>query len=142
MNRLPLALLFATVFSLPAAPAGTPEGRKVCPALPKVPCRADRDVVACAVSPAPEARYPSVSAFCSSCHEAAPASKGAHSSHPVLVPYPEKGDGLVPAASLDPRVRLDRGKITCLTCHSGASGKAYLTLAGQGSPLCTACHRK
>jgi hypothetical protein len=61
--------------------------------------------------------------------------------HPVDIPYPATSSGLIPTAQLDPRLRLEGGRITCLTCHpQGESGTLAISMSG--SRLCLSCHLK
>lgn len=73
--------------------------------------------------------------------------------HPIGSSYEalsSRNRGLVPAASLDPALRLSGGKMGCLTCHvpyaaaghETADADPMLVIENTGSSLCVACHRK
>ena len=112
-----------------------------CPSLPK------------------ESRFPSITAYCLTCHAGkipdrgfshaagapAPGSGPAEAarSHPVDRKYPEDRAGdFRPRASLDGRLTLTTdGKISCLTCHGGREAASrHLSILDTGSALCVACH--
>jgi predicted CXXCH cytochrome family protein len=56
--------------------------------------------------------------------------------------YPEHGAGLVPRDRLDPRLRLEGGRVGCLTCHGDPESPAALSISNYGSALCLSCHEK
>ena len=63
--------------------------------------------------------------------------------HPVDVPYPTWNDHFRPAASLDPRLVLSDGCVSCVTCHGGADpAKKRLSVPNDRSALCLCCHLK
>ncbi len=153
MKRGPvLASLLLPLGLLAAAPPSP------CPALPDVPCRpaekeakAAREVSCTPPGGAAAARsFADESAFCLSCHEkdrergGKGHGKSGPSSHPVGTPYPPPGlEGYRPAGSLDARVRLDGGTISCRTCHGGSeAARLHLSIPSPANGLCTACHLK
>lgn len=97
---------------------------------------------------------------CLSCHDGMLASDVAHSgsvgvasdNHPVGIAYGNtlRGTGatryksdmpVIPATSLDPRLRLFNGQVGCGSCHSPYSGeKQYLAISNDRSRLCLSCH--
>lgn len=91
---------------------------------------------------------------CLACHDGtvAPATAhdpaGAHRGsglHPVEIDYDRAamraGTSLLPRGALAPALVLPGGKLTCTTCHDGASRlPARTALPMSGSRLCLACH--
>lgn len=68
-------------------------------------------------------------------------------SHPVDLDYEtarlSKASTLVPAALLPAAIALDEGKVTCTSCHDGASQEPKRTsLSMDRSALCQACHAR
>lgn len=68
-------------------------------------------------------------------------------SHPVDLDYEavrlSKASTLVPAALLPAAIALDDGKVTCTSCHDGASAEPHRTsLTMERSALCQACHAR
>lgn len=92
--------------------------------------------------------YAGVDSYCLSCHggEAAPPRLCAGVKpipHSSPVAYPSGRSGFRPASSLDRRLRLRGGKVTCETCHAGRDATdSYLSITTAGSALCLACHVK
>ena len=92
--------------------------------------------------------YAGVDSYCLSCHDgkAAPArlcSGVKPIPHSSTVAYPPERSGFRPASSLDGRLRLRAGKVTCETCHAGRdTADSYLSITAAGSALCLACHVK
>ncbi len=103
--------------------------------------------------------YKKSSAYCLSCHDGMIASDSSVSgpiefsisrrpignSHPVDINYKEsylnKSFKLESPFQLDPKIKLDNGKISCLTCHDENSDKKhYLVVDNRGSKLCFSCH--
>jgi predicted CXXCH cytochrome family protein len=102
------------------------------------------------------------SRLCLSCHDGMIASDivggmstgaGAESgNHPVGIPYGNtpRGSGkftfqsdmpVVPAETLDQRIRLFEGQVGCGSCHSPySSHRKYVVLSNDGSRLCLSCH--
>jgi hypothetical protein len=87
---------------------------------------------------------------CVACHDGSsgvpvtigPAGAG-HGDHPVEVDYgwtaSRSPKRYVPLARLPAEIRLVDGKVTCTTCHDGASPhRGRVALGGRG--LCQACH--
>ncbi len=63
--------------------------------------------------------------------------------HPIGVEQRPRGagDNLVPAHTLDPRIRLFDGRVGCGSCHNPYSGhEAMLVMSNQASALCLTCH--
>lgn len=66
--------------------------------------------------------------------------------HPIDMAYPasgrtRRGQVLVGAGLLDRRLRLDRGQVTCGTCHSLYSTQpSLLVMSNHSSQLCLSCH--
>ncbi len=104
---------------------------------------------------------------CIACHEsnlnAQIVFHGERSDHPIGLDYlklTRNNASLVPASQLNPALRLEHGRIGCLTCHvsydkknhlltakkraslSSEDADPMLTLDNKGSGLCMACHRK
>lgn len=77
------------------------------------------------------------------------ATPAAHAkNHPLGIPYVDRWSqwgqpsNLVPAAALDPRVRLFDNTIGCGSCHSPYSPHAkLLVMPNANSALCQSCHR-
>jgi predicted CXXCH cytochrome family protein len=110
---------------------------------------------------APTSGLDAISRTCLTCHDGSSASDvgiqggglGKHSNgHPVGIRYamskvdrlgrPEGDMRLVPASSLDPRLRLVEGNVGCTTCHSPYSPhKDQLVFPNFRSALCYGCHR-
>ena len=92
--------------------------------------------------------YAGVDSYCLSCHDgkAAPARLCAGVKpipHSSTVAYPPERSGFRPASSLDGRLRLRAGRVTCETCHAGRdAANSYLSITVTGSALCLACHVK
>jgi len=68
-----------------------------------------------------------------------------HSSHPVDVDYQlaaMKKPGLLhPSGGLPENLLLPHGKVTCVTCHDGASReKNHVSVSMSRSRLCSSCH--
>jgi len=68
-----------------------------------------------------------------------------HTSHPVDVDYrlaaTRKPGMLHPAAALPENLMLPSGKVTCVTCHDGASReKNHVSVSMSRSRLCGSCH--
>lgn len=66
-------------------------------------------------------------------------------SHPVGIDYDaafaRSGGKLRSSSSLPPSVRLEDGRVGCLSCHNAASPlPSRLALPKEGSMLCYACH--
>lgn len=89
---------------------------------------------------------------CLSCHDGSAGTRagffgsgapGFGANHPVEVDYraaaARAADRYVPAARLPPLVPLVNGKVTCTTCHDGASPFAKHVIDPER--LCFACHR-
>lgn len=71
------------------------------------------------------------------------ATRDARLDHPVDVPYGEasaRARNLAPLAQLPSDVVLVDGKISCTTCHDGASTRPG-RVAADLVTLCTSCHR-
>ncbi len=87
-------------------------------------------------------RAAAASATCLACHDGS-AARGLGESHPVEVDYPaafaRDPDRYAPAASLPPEVLLVGGRVTCTSCHDGAS--PHRARAVEPARLCQACHR-
>jgi len=104
---------------------------------------------------------------CIGCHESGLNAQivfhGEGSDHPIGLDYvrlARNNSSLVPASQLNPALRLDHGRIGCLTCHvsydkknhllmakksaaaSAEDADPMLTLDNKGSGLCMACHQK
>ena len=67
---------------------------------------------------------------------------GADRSHPVDVVYPKAGQGLTPRGTLDERLLLIEGRMTCVTCHAPEAADHALVIPEAGSQLCIACHQR
>jgi hypothetical protein len=95
-----------------------------------------------------------VTAYCLECHgdgdtgsagEETSAPKSSHelgglgTSHPVNVVYPAGRPNYRPAGSLDERLVLVDGRVSCLTCHSPSPDRSLVISTKQGR-LCVACH--
>lgn len=83
---------------------------------------------------------------CLSCHDGmiGPCNfKGPHSQLPAYPPAGKEHE-YAPAASLAAAgIRLEDGKLTCITCHDlRNTGARHLIKAGQGSGICGMCHIK
>jgi len=68
-----------------------------------------------------------------------------HTSHPVDVDYQlaatRKPGMLHPAGALPESLMLPHGKVTCVTCHDGASReKNHMSVSMSRSRLCGSCH--
>ena len=79
---------------------------------------------------------------CLQCHE----DMGDHS-HPVMIPYPPKNKKkeYPPVSEVTKAgIKLQDGKITCITCHDLNNPEPYHPLQGMigTSKLCLACHNK
>lgn len=61
--------------------------------------------------------------------------------HPVDIQYPTTRRGYRPADTLDDRLTLVEGRLTCLTCHASTPDRSTVLPNTQGR-LCTACHLK
>ncbi|MBE9532238.1 MAG: hypothetical protein IME98_05480 [Proteobacteria bacterium] len=117
-----------------------------------------------AMSSRPGARLDDATRECMKCHnmEAGKHFGPSHTSHVVGADYEEAAKvapSLVSPASLDPRIRLIKGRISCITCHvsyveethadsvkdrDNPEARAYplLRVDNSGSGLCLKCHRK
>jgi len=62
--------------------------------------------------------------------------------HPVGMLYPEYGPEMVPRGRLDPRLKLEAGRVGCSTCHSDPDAPGALSVSNSGSALCLSCHDK
>ncbi len=66
--------------------------------------------------------------------------------HPIGVDYEEarrRSGGLRPSSTLDSRIRLVQGKVSCVSCHNPYSEKEQLlVMENRGSRLCLECHIK
>jgi len=118
-------------------------------------------------SRAADASLDAASIQCIGCHESGLNAKivfhGEGSDHPIGLDYvrlARNNASLVPASQLNPALRLDHGRIGCLTCHVPYAKKNHLLLAkkraaasaedadpmltidNKGSGLCMACHQK
>lgn len=102
----------------------------------------------------------STSQSCLTCHDGSLATEVGHrrggsarvrlgsqwsTDHPVDIPYQDTIEGadgrLAPRATLDPRVRLFGGSMTCASCHTlYAQSKGLLAVEGAVSALCLSCH--
>jgi predicted CXXCH cytochrome family protein len=102
----------------------------------------------CELSRVDRARTPSLR--CVACHDGATAigvtigpAGGGHGDHPVEVDYgsiaAQRPGRYVPLARLPADVPLVDGKVTCTSCHDGASRHAGRVALG-GHRLCLACH--
>ncbi len=65
--------------------------------------------------------------------------------HPTLVSYADAyrrdPTGFIPPSELDPALRLEGGKVGCVTCHSVDSReKDMLIQPTRGGDLCLTCH--
>ena len=92
--------------------------------------------------------------LCLSCHDgslgsshlAGPAAGSASGpgAHPVDVSYEDafrRGRRLRPSFEVSRRLMLPDGKLTCVTCHDGASTeRAHVAVTMGGSALCLGCH--
>lgn len=120
-----------------------------CPVSGGIRCeeRAGETGVRCETEAGPR-DYAAVDAYCLSCHggEAAPQRLCAGVKpvpHSSAVAYPVERSGFHPASSLDRRLSLRGGKVTCETCHAGRdAADSYLSITTAGSALCLACHVK
>ena len=103
-----------------------------------------------------------VSEFCMECHDSsiaqdasvkfessshgAGAMGSAQDSHPVGIKYRTamaKNGGLRPRESLDPKIKLVSGRISCISCHDLYSREPMkLTMTTAGAALCLNCHDK
>ncbi|RLA68779.1 MAG: hypothetical protein DRG30_10875 [Epsilonproteobacteria bacterium] len=68
-----------------------------------------------------------------------------HGAHPINVDYAlvfvHKSSRFHSPASLDSRIKLAKGKITCTTCHNlGSTEKKALVMSNLKSRLCLSCH--
>ncbi|MCK5056725.1 MAG: hypothetical protein KAT34_08720 [Candidatus Aminicenantes bacterium] len=98
-------------------------------------------------------------AYCLSCHDGVTAvdihmtpgvsdqskPKGLGLSHPVEINYEnvylKKRGTYNPPELLDPRIKLDKNNITCLSCHDeNSSHKNHLVMENYRSRLCFSCH--
>lgn len=124
-----------------------------CPAEPAstcVPGRIDNRVV-CS-QPGGYVEFPSVSHFCVGCHDGTIATNrelcvdqpNRRECHPVEVYYPsDPARFRQVAVAANGGVRLTFGKITCESCHSGASpANHYLAVDPLTGQLCQRCHNK
>jgi len=140
--------LVVVAFLLGPLPAQT-TGARVCPVSGGIRCEeaAEKAGVRCQTE-AGLREYAGVDSYCLSCHagKAAPARLCAGVKpipHSSTVTYPPERSGFRPASSLDRRLRLRAGKVTCETCHAGRdAADSYLSITGAGSALCLACHVK
>jgi len=114
-----------------------------------------------------DASLDAASIQCIGCHESGLNAQivfhGKGSDHPIGLDYvrlARNNGSLVPASQLNPALRLDHGRIGCLTCHvpyakknhlllakkraaaSAEDADPMLTLDNKGSGLCMACHQK
>ncbi len=99
---------------------------------------------------------PGSTTYCAACHDGTVATsmlggpKMSHQAgvrptdpgHPVDVLYPVAESGFVPVSTLDPRLRLENGRVTCATCHSGDATGRTLSISNDRSRLCLSCHVK
>lgn len=82
---------------------------------------------------------------CLKCHDGSGA-KSLGRSHPSNVPYRRTKLGknvspLIPAASLDDRIRLFDNNVTCNSCHSPFSDQPkFLVMPNRRGELCKSCH--
>jgi len=116
-----------------------------------------REVSQCALGRT--ARAQATTRTCMGCHDGTSASgvdyqrgdappsmlSAMHRSHPVDVDYAtaemRKPHLFHPAASLPASLVLPGGKVTCVTCHDGASREpAHAAISQSRSRLCTSCH--
>ncbi len=117
-----------------------------------------------AMSSKPGARLDTETKECIKCHKMDIGKHfgPSHASHIVGTDYVNASKldpSLVPAGKLDPRIRLVKGRVSCITCHisyieethmdsikdrESAEAKAYpmLRVDNSGSGLCLKCHRK
>jgi len=83
------------------------------------------------------------SEYCLECHGGPSASIGhADQNHPVEIIYPRAEPGYVKRKSLDRRLLLIDGRLSCVTCHDAESPDHALVLPTGADGLCTACHRQ
>ena len=128
---------------------GQTTGARACPVRSGIRCeeRAKQTGVRCETE-AGLRDYAGVDSYCLSCHggEAAPPRLCAGVKpvpHSSTVAYPAERSGFKPLSSLDRRLRLRGGKVTCETCHAGRdAADSYLSITTAGSALCLACHVK
>jgi predicted CXXCH cytochrome family protein len=91
------------------------------------------------------------SRWCLSCHDGSMASHVGNrpggvevGTHPVDVSYREaasRNRRLHPQFQVSQRLSLPEGKVTCLSCHDGASGQPkHVALPMTRSELCFTCH--
>lgn len=113
-----------------------------------------RETSACALGR--QNRQLATTQSCLSCHDGSVAMAvnyavgaavggGMHASHPVDVDYAAAAarlpGRLQPAGSLPANLVLPGGKVTCVTCHDGASSeKAHASMPLARSRLCMGCH--
>ncbi len=88
-------------------------------------------------------RITTTSAECLSCHDGT-VTTSIGESHPYDVDYDgarARSSNLRPRGALPANLVLPGGKVTCTTCHDGASTEpAKTSLPLVGSQLCFACH--
>lgn len=88
-------------------------------------------------------RITTTSIECLSCHDGT-VTESIAESHPFDVDYDAartRSSDLRPRGALPANLVLPGGKVTCLTCHDGASTEpAKTSLPQAGSQLCFACH--
>lgn len=126
--------------------------------LPARPARAELwtdDAMARETSPCALGRVGRLEATtrtCLSCHDGLTASgveyatgRGGHGSHPVDVDYGQAAmrprARFRPQASLPASVVLPGGRVTCTSCHDGASSeKSHTAMPMDRSRLCLSCH--
>jgi hypothetical protein len=102
-------------------------------------------------------RVDDLTAFCLGCHQSgqgetrgqdrpATARLPAHDlgpvegNHPVDVAYPEEKPGYVALDSLDSRILLSDGHLTCVSCHRPQTPDHALVMPTEQGELCQACH--
>jgi hypothetical protein len=139
-----LALSDAALGEQPA-PSANGAAATATPAKPRPDVRAGS---ACALQNATRGQTPS--GACATCHPSGLGGEpgkftmpGGGTSHAVDVEYERvrvlRPDDFRRAAELPPSITLVGGKITCTTCHDGASHHESQT-ALHGTELCRACH--
>jgi predicted CXXCH cytochrome family protein len=75
-----------------------------------------------------------------------PVGYGNHqANHPIGMDYAasflKQRGALRPMAALPPSVRLEDGRVGCISCHNSSSLlPAKLAMSNKGSALCSACH--
>ena len=90
-------------------------------------------------------------AICLSCHDGSVAEAvnyctvacNYRTSHSILREYPpkNKADKFVPVAELAAKgIRLEQGKVTCISCHDLRNPAPRHLITGQGRNLCRLCH--